>query len=43
VDLKQPAGVQVMHRLVRRSDVLLESYRPGVAERLGTGRRTAWR
>jgi alpha-methylacyl-CoA racemase len=37
VDLKQPAGVEVVRQLVDRADVLLEGYRPGVAERLGLG------
>ncbi len=37
VDLKSPDGVRVVLDLVRDADVLLESYRPGVAERLGIG------
>jgi alpha-methylacyl-CoA racemase len=37
VDLKAPDGAQVVLDLVRGADVLLESYRPGVAERLGIG------
>lgn len=37
VDLKQPAGVELVHRLVDSTDVLIEGYRPGVAERLGLG------
>ena len=37
LDLKDAADVAVLHRLVARSDVLLENYRPGVAERLGAG------
>jgi alpha-methylacyl-CoA racemase len=37
VDLKQEAGRAVVQRLVDESDVLLEGYRPGVAERLGLG------
>lgn len=36
-DLKNPAGREVVHRLVRRADVFLQNYRPGVAERLGVG------
>jgi formyl-CoA transferase len=35
VDLKQPAGVEIVHRLVRTADVFVQNYRPGVAERLG--------
>jgi formyl-CoA transferase len=35
LDLKQPAGVDVLKRLVRTADILVENYRPGVATRLG--------
>ena len=37
VDLKVPAGVETVLRLVERADVLLEGFRPGVTERLGLG------
>lgn len=37
LDLKNPADVETALRLVKRSDVLLEGYRPGVMERLGLG------
>ena len=37
VDLKTTEGVHVVLDLVRDAEVLLESYRPGVAERLGIG------
>lgn len=37
VDLKQPRGVEVVLRLVERSQVLVEGFRAGVAERLGVG------
>ena len=37
LDLKSSEGAQVVLDLVRRADVLLESYRPGVSERLGIG------
>ena len=35
LDLKQPAGVAVLKRLVKRADVLVENYRPDVKRRLG--------
>ncbi|MEM1263630.1 MAG: CaiB/BaiF CoA-transferase family protein [Pseudomonadota bacterium] len=37
LNLKAPAGLDVLLRLVGRSDVLFEGFRPGVAERLGFG------
>lgn len=37
VDLKSPDGVAQVLALVERADVLVEGYRPGVAERLGVG------
>ncbi|MFD1825455.1 MULTISPECIES: CaiB/BaiF CoA transferase family protein [Mumia] len=37
VDLKRPEGVAVLLDLVERADVLIEGFRPGVAERLGFG------
>lgn len=36
-DLKHPAGVETVLRLAEGADVLLESFRPGVVERLGVG------
>src|SRR2546427_601961 len=35
LDLKLPAGVAVLKRLIATADVLVENYRPGVARRLG--------
>ena len=37
VDLKSPAGRDVVLRLVESADVLVEGLRPGVTERLGVG------
>ena len=37
VDLKTDAGKEVLLRLARDADVLLESFRPGVLDRLGVG------
>ena len=35
VDLKRPEGVEIVRRLVKTADVLVQNYRPGVAGRLG--------
>ncbi|HYE94443.1 MAG TPA: CoA transferase [Terriglobales bacterium] len=35
LDLKQPDGVAVLKKLAATADVLVENYRPGVAQRLG--------
>jgi crotonobetainyl-CoA:carnitine CoA-transferase CaiB-like acyl-CoA transferase len=37
VDLKQPQGVEVVRRLARSADAVVESFRPGVVDRLGVG------
>jgi len=37
VDLKNPEGAVAVLRLAERADVLIEGFRPGVAERLGIG------
>ncbi|MDX6312774.1 MAG: alpha-methylacyl-CoA racemase [Streptomyces sp.] len=37
LDLKDPEGVAALMRLTDRADVLVEGFRPGVAERLGVG------
>jgi alpha-methylacyl-CoA racemase len=37
VDLKHPDGAATLLTLTERADVLLEGFRPGVAERLGLG------
>jgi crotonobetainyl-CoA:carnitine CoA-transferase CaiB-like acyl-CoA transferase len=37
LDLKDPDGLAAAHELVAGADVVLEGFRPGVAERLGIG------
>ncbi len=37
LDLKKPAGVEVFLRLAKGADVIVESFRPGVVDRLGVG------
>ena len=36
-DLKAPAAVAAVLQMVRRADILIEGFRPGVSERLGLG------
>ena len=40
LDLKQAAAVELLLRVVENTDVLIEGFRPGVAERLGFGPET---
>ena len=37
LNLKDPAGVDLLLRLAEKADVLVEGFRPGVTERLGCG------
>jgi CoA:oxalate CoA-transferase len=37
LDLKNPASVEAARRLIARSDVIVENFRPGVMSRLGLG------
>ena len=37
VDLKQPAGADAFRKLAADADVLVETFRPGVTDRLGIG------
>ena len=38
LNLKHPAGLEVLHRLLARADVLVSNLGPGAASRLGIGR-----
>jgi len=40
LDLKDPASVETVKRLVEEADVVLEQFRPGVMDRLGLGYET---
>ncbi|HEX8595340.1 MAG TPA: CaiB/BaiF CoA-transferase family protein [Pseudomonas sp.] len=40
LDLKQPAALEVIKRLVQDYDIVLEQFRPGVMDRLGIGYET---
>ncbi|MBK6288243.1 MAG: CoA transferase [Gammaproteobacteria bacterium] len=37
LDLKSKQGLEVFHRLIEKTDVITEGFRPGVADRLGVG------
>jgi alpha-methylacyl-CoA racemase len=37
LDLKKPEGVEIFLRLAREADVIVESFRPGVMDKLGVG------
>lgn len=37
LDLKSPEGLRLTRDLARQSDIVLESFRPGVMQRLGLG------
>ncbi|MBZ9991273.1 CoA transferase [Mesorhizobium sp. BH1-1-5] len=37
LDLKRPAGAELLLRLAAKADLLIEGFRPGVMERLGLG------
>jgi formyl-CoA transferase len=40
LNLKSPEGQEIAQRLASRSDVIIENFRPGVADRLGIGYET---
>lgn len=37
LNLHNPEAIEVVHKLAAESDVFVENYRPGVAERMGLG------
>ncbi len=37
INLKHPAGREIVHKLVAEADILVENFRPGVLEKLGLG------
>lgn len=37
LNLKKPKSIEIMRKLCRNADVLIEPYRPGVMEKLGLG------
>jgi len=37
LDLKKPEALKVVHRLVAQSDVFVQNFRPGAADRIGLG------
>ena len=37
VNLKDPRGLELLHKLVDTADVFVENYRPGALDRLGLG------
>jgi len=37
IDLKQPAGVTLLKRLVASADLFVQNFRPGTADRMGVG------
>jgi len=41
LNMKDPAGVDLLLRLIDKADVLIEPFRPGVMERLGVGPQVA--
>ncbi len=42
LDLKNPDALEALLTMITRADVLIEGFRPGVAERLGVGPQDCW-
>lgn len=40
LDLKKPAGLAALYKLIEDADVFVQNFRPGVAERIGIGEKT---
>jgi crotonobetainyl-CoA:carnitine CoA-transferase CaiB-like acyl-CoA transferase len=37
INLKDPRGLEMLHKLVATADVFVENYRPGALDKLGRG------
>jgi crotonobetainyl-CoA:carnitine CoA-transferase CaiB-like acyl-CoA transferase len=37
LDLRKPEGLAILRRLIAKADILIENYRPGIAEKMGIG------
>ncbi|MFO1188386.1 MAG: CoA transferase [Alphaproteobacteria bacterium] len=37
LDLRKPEAIAIIHRLARDADIVIENYRPGVADKIGIG------
>lgn len=37
MDLKNPAAIQTLLKLITRADIILDPFRPGIMEKLGLG------
>ena len=37
LDLSKPDGVEVMYEMIKTTDVFIQNWRPGAADRLGLG------
>lgn len=37
IDLRHPEGLEIIHRLIRTADVLVQNFRPGAIDKLGLG------